>query len=63
MLFNLKDNIGLILKGTNYSENKSDIDHVSIVRDLDFPSIKLFEDLENIMSGDYQADCKIKFFN
>ncbi len=53
-MFNTKDNVGIILKGTENSETDNGI---QIVRPLRFPSIELFEDIENISTEHFEGDC------
>ncbi len=62
MLFNPKDNVGIILKGAeNEEEANNDFEGIKIHRKLDFPTIKLFDDLDRIEANedDTQGDCKI----
>jgi hypothetical protein len=58
LLFNIKDSVGIILKGTKPVSNCEKSDHIAVVRPLNFPSLKLFEDLNDLVpnDGDQQGD-------
>lgn len=54
----MKDNIGIILKGVKESEQGNGIE---LVRTLNAPSIKLFEDVDSIKTENAEGDRKSKF--
>jgi hypothetical protein len=54
----LKDNIGIMLKGIESSENESGN---QVIKTLNFPSIKLLDDLDSIITENAEADCKIYY--
>ncbi len=60
LLFNIKDNIGLIFKGTDTSDSDNGI---NIMKTLDFPSIQFFQELEGVITEDKEGDRIQNLFN
>jgi hypothetical protein len=60
LLFNSKDNVGIILKGVE-TEESGDFDGIKILKNLDFPTIKIFQELDRIdvTNENGSGDCKL----
>jgi hypothetical protein len=55
----MKDNVGVILKGTEESDNPAGEPNISICNELDFPSMSLLELIDNLQPTEEEAECII----
>jgi ATP-dependent DNA helicase 2 subunit 2 len=54
-LFNQKDELGIILCGTEENDNHLDFENISMLRTLDPPSLSLFNDLDKLVTSEETA--------
>ncbi len=55
----MKDNIGIILKGTEESDNPQGEPNISICSELDFPGMSLLELIDALQPTEEEAECII----